>query len=231
MDWIIRFLVISGLVIIALLLFQCIPVEDSWSLQLGTICAQCMPFSVSFYVSASRNILTDTFLIAFATPGVRKYIDSSFWLLEPQTYWSIHHYHSSFEYASESRKIALLGVVSMDILIIIADIVRTISVIELPFDDPLCESIISTRPECFRRAINWPIIQRSRPMPAAIIWTHEYQDRETGIWRIWKHSDFRLQIRVQRKMGRRSRIHRNIAPSSRTSNIERVPWARKTALA
>jgi hypothetical protein len=74
MDWIIRFLVISGLVIIALLLFQCIPVEESWSLQLGTICAQCMPFSVSVYVSASRNILTDIFLIAFATPGVRKYI-------------------------------------------------------------------------------------------------------------------------------------------------------------
>ena len=175
-------------------------------LQPGTICAQCMPFSVSVYVSASRNILTDIFLIAFATPGVRKYIDSSFWLLEPQTYWSIHHYHSAFEYASESRKIVLLGVVNMDILIIIADIVRTISVIELPFDDPLCESIISTRPECFRRAINWPIIQRSRPMPAAIIWTHEYQDRETEIWRIWKHSDFRLQIRVQRKMERRSRI-------------------------
>jgi hypothetical protein len=47
MDWIIRSLVISELVIIALLLFQCVPVEDSWSLQLGTICAQCMPFSVS----------------------------------------------------------------------------------------------------------------------------------------------------------------------------------------
>jgi hypothetical protein len=78
MDWIIRFLVISELVIIASLPFQCVPVEDSWSLQLGTICAQCMQFSVGVYVSASRNILADIFLIAFAIPGVRKYIDSSF---------------------------------------------------------------------------------------------------------------------------------------------------------
>ncbi|KAE9365028.1 hypothetical protein N431DRAFT_305398, partial [Stipitochalara longipes BDJ] len=113
MNWTISFLVLSEIVILALAIFQCFPIEDSWSLQLEVIKVQCMPFSVMVYVSAVCNIVADTVLVAFAVPRVLP-------LTMPR-----------------GQKVALLIVVSLGILVIVAAIARCIFVIKLPLDDTL----------------------------------------------------------------------------------------------
>lgn len=67
-NLIIGFLFLSGIPIVLLVLFECIPIQTVWNLESG----KCISYNVSVYLSAICNIVADIVVMAFAIPRVGK---------------------------------------------------------------------------------------------------------------------------------------------------------------